>query len=616
MGEPLSTNEVVRRLQEAKPPATDSFTYLALLDQHMTSELLPELLDILQDAELTKLIGWDLVDMLIDVPGSEECLETVARLGNPREVILKVLEVLEKTSVEGEDELHGRPDAERGAEIPEANESRADAPTSSSKFITLLGMLGILHKRLKVRYPSRFLHTTLQTVHRCYIPTRERTAALISFVRSVSGSARPPLPSRKSSTTLSNPFEATDPSKNAPDPEAEAEDPIEADLMVRLLQSFMTCVFESFVNSNEIGWASRLVEFYNPSKIVPGRKTVMQSFRDDPDLLARDALLGQLAALAGDLGLASYKSNKIAELCAAPIQPDPMAVEPDSEKPDLIKLSTTGFWCLTAYWVFASEVFDSDFVKPEMYIFPDLYDIVHRYLGEEDAQAKIIENPGVVESLIVIGSWLYENNHIASPKVENPAFMTFHHYLTLCAVFHQSLHIRNAATTLAGQILHADPDDEDRLKILDDLLENCVFSSLQACAVTWLREEIIAAGSSKSDNVFSSPECIESLQYNLFPNVANLSGADTDELVDFWGENHPFHLQVANFAYFLLAGKDFKHLVPEGMAAAVGERYVKPMLNAAKTLSEKAGSEKIAPPTHHIDVQVFIDRLESLPLEG
>lgn len=298
MGEHLPADEVVRRLQDARPPATDAFTYLALLDQHMSPELLPALLEILQAAELTTLIGWDLVDMLINVPGSEECLETVARLGNPREVILKALEVLEKTAIEEvEDEEGGEFSSDRkDAEGSEEREAISpDAPSASSKFITLLGMLGILHKRLKVRRPSRFLHTTLQAVLQCYTPNREETAAIISFVRAVSIFARPPLPSRKSSTTLETPFQTNDPSKNAPDPEAEAQDPVEEDLMSRLLQSFITCIFEAFVNSNEIGWASRLVEFYNPHKIVPGRKTVMQAFRDDPDLLARDALLGQLA---------------------------------------------------------------------------------------------------------------------------------------------------------------------------------------------------------------------------------------------------------------------------------------------------------------------------------
>src|SRR5262245_59565518 len=86
----------IARLKESRPPTTDTFTYLTIIDKSLSPGVLPTLLDILQDVELTRDIGWDLVEMLIRVPGSEECLGTIARLGNPREVILKVLEVLEK----------------------------------------------------------------------------------------------------------------------------------------------------------------------------------------------------------------------------------------------------------------------------------------------------------------------------------------------------------------------------------------------------------------------------------------------------------------------------------------------------------------------------------------
>src|SRR5687767_4702365 len=93
-----TTEEIIQRLKESKPPATDSFTYLTIVEKSLSPEILPALRDILDDAALTGEIGWDMVDMLIAVPGSEECLERIARLGNPREVILKVLEVMELAS--------------------------------------------------------------------------------------------------------------------------------------------------------------------------------------------------------------------------------------------------------------------------------------------------------------------------------------------------------------------------------------------------------------------------------------------------------------------------------------------------------------------------------------
>ncbi|KAJ3519949.1 hypothetical protein NM208_g13923 [Fusarium decemcellulare] len=115
----VSVDEAIQRLQESRPPATDAFTYLTIVETNLSPEVLPTLQDILEDAKLTNDIGWDLVEMLISLPDSEACLETIARLGNPREVIIKVLEVLESNS-----------------ESAEAGDASA-----SAKFITLVGIL-------------------------------------------------------------------------------------------------------------------------------------------------------------------------------------------------------------------------------------------------------------------------------------------------------------------------------------------------------------------------------------------------------------------------------------------------------------------------------------------
>lgn len=270
-----TTEDVAERLRESKPPATDRFTYLTIIDKSLSPEILPALQEILEDVELTSDIGWDLVEMLITVRGSEDCLESIARLGNPREVILKVLQVMDTTAGEGENGAEG-----------------------NKAFVTLCGMLGILHKRLQVKAPSRFLHTTLDTVYRSYDPTSaEATAAVIALVRSMSGQKRPPLPTRQSSTRLDTPFQESDPSRSAPDPEANKSDQLnddEPEVMQLLLQSFITCVIEAYVNSNSLEWASRLLEYTYPERIVPGRKTMMQAFKEVEELQARDALVGQL----------------------------------------------------------------------------------------------------------------------------------------------------------------------------------------------------------------------------------------------------------------------------------------------------------------------------------
>lgn len=264
----------------------DRFTYLTILQFHVKSpEILPTLNEVLEgDAQLTQDIGWDLVQMLLAIHGSETCLETVARLGNPREVIIKVMEA-----------LGGLGEAAADEDATSAVEGAPEPPHDvTEKFITLLGMLAILHRRIKTRYPSRFLGSSLVKVYEAYQPTPEMTASVINLVRSLSGRKRPPLPTRKSSINVANPDENGDISKDAPDPEAEQEDPTEQEMKQRLLQSFVTCVLQRYINANAMQWSARLLEKYTPGKNIPGKKTLAQIYTDDETLHQRDAVVGQL----------------------------------------------------------------------------------------------------------------------------------------------------------------------------------------------------------------------------------------------------------------------------------------------------------------------------------
>lgn len=278
--------ELSESIQAIKEGAKeDRFTYLTILQYHVTSpEILPTLNEVLdQDAELTQEIGWDLVQMLLGIEGSGACLETVARLGNPREVVIKVMEALEGLAVAWNEVIV---DVDEPGVVPDSN--------IPAKFITLLGMLAILHRRIETKYPSRFLGPSLVKVFEAYQPTPEMTASVINLVYSLSGRKRPPLPTRKSSINVANPDQDGDASKNAPDPEAEQEDPKEDAMQRKLLQSFVTSILQRYANAHDMLWSPRLLEVYNPKKVVPGRKTITEAFRQDEDLQQRDGVIGQL----------------------------------------------------------------------------------------------------------------------------------------------------------------------------------------------------------------------------------------------------------------------------------------------------------------------------------
>ncbi|MCV5111541.1 hypothetical protein OFM52_30260, partial [Escherichia coli] len=90
--------------------------------------------------------------------------------GSPREVILKLLETLHLLSADD-----GYPSDDES----EAGETNGEKSVPfKQKFITLVNMLSILHKRIKTKYPSRFLATSLQTIYNTYRPNHEMTAAV------------------------------------------------------------------------------------------------------------------------------------------------------------------------------------------------------------------------------------------------------------------------------------------------------------------------------------------------------------------------------------------------------------------------------------------------------
>lgn len=103
-------------LVAALPPVSDYITYLTIVEYNLTPENLPVLQEVLKDEKLTTNIGWDLVHLLVPhLPDSEGCLREIARLGNPREVILKVTESLRLIDYESiEEDEDDDEDSEEG----------------------------------------------------------------------------------------------------------------------------------------------------------------------------------------------------------------------------------------------------------------------------------------------------------------------------------------------------------------------------------------------------------------------------------------------------------------------------------------------------------------------
>ncbi|TVY39338.1 hypothetical protein LOCC1_G005103, partial [Lachnellula occidentalis] len=582
----------IKAITESLPPATDYLTYLTILESHLSPDILPALNDILQDAELTQNIGWDLIHLLLPLPGAEKCLSSIARLGNPREVVLKVTESLHILDLDAVEEGHGVQDEDDKAAKEEDNtageegkientEKSTPEPTNVDKFCVLVNLLAILHPRIKTKYPSRFLSTSLMSILAAFRPSNQATLAVIAFVHTISGKKRPPLPGRQSSLNLSiTATNASGSDPSAPDPEAhEDADPQEGAIQTKLLQSFVTHILQDYANTNSLEWAARLQELFDPTKVVAGKKSLGESFREEPALQERDTLVGQLVALARDLGMSDYT-----DLFDAIYKSDDETGDDDEENeeanyptsPADIPLSKPGSLFLISCYVFASILFESKSPPPTLSIFPDHAKLVKQFIGTDGPANIGNENSGVIDAILALGLWLEHNNNFVSGPLEDDDFLQHLQSLSLLSANTPSPTLRYAAHVLTSTILHAHPVDRLRLTFITDTLEHCPYENLKASAVSWLKEEIMTAHERNSENLFASTVALSAAQPYLFPDTSELGSATAEELIHILGQSFSFHMAVLNFVFFI-SGENYAHTVPSGMLSVVEEIYLGPL---------------------------------------
>jgi hypothetical protein len=606
----------IKAITESLPPASDYLTYLTILESHLSPEILPTLNDILQDTQLTQNIGWDLIHLLLPMRGGEQCLTTIARLGNPREVVLKVTESLQNLDLDS---------AGNATEEDPHDDAVKRDPTDVDRFCTLINLLSILHPRIKTKYPSRFLSTSLMSILSAFRPTNQATLAVISFVHTISGKKRPPLPGRKSS--LKVPTASPDDAQadaSAPDPEAQEEDPQEAAIQNKLLQSFVTYVLEDYINHNSLEWAARLQESYEPGKVLSG-KSLSEAFKGDPVLVTRDTIAGQLVvcclahewhfdaniwqALTRDLGLTEYSAlfEAIYKTESQPSEDDSDENYPSS--PGDIPLSQAGSLFLMTSFIFASVLFESKYPQPSMTLFPDHAKLVSHFIGTGGPQLIGSEENGVIDAILAIGLWLENINKFVAGPLEDEDYLQHLQTLSLLSANTPSPSLRYAAHVLTSSILHAHPVDRVRLTFITDTLEHCPYEALKASAVSWLKEEIITAHDRKSENVFASTAALSASQPYLFPSTSDLEDVRDEELVQELAQAFPFHMAVVNFLYFL-AGKQYSHVVPPGMMMIVEEIYLGPLRSAAEKAVAALGSGSLDTALGHVgDVKIELQLL-------
>ncbi|MCJ1311200.1 hypothetical protein MMC25_004871 [Agyrium rufum] len=658
----------------ALPPATDYLTYLTILDYNLTKDQLPTLHRLLQDTTLTTNIGWDLVHLLLPLlPESRECLEDVARLGNPREVILKVTELVEEIGrdVEGETKAEVEEDSDDGGEDEDDESGEEDSNTviryrarlirarlALSRhvlhFTTLISLLSILHPRIKTKYPSRFLATSLTAILPAYgqMVMRETTLAVLNLIGRLWEGRKPPLPPRGGSVSGLNGDgaerggEKKAPSAvSAPDPEAGTDGVGEGEgaLQVKLLQAFLTHIVELWVESQRImpreagkvgeapeadvgmGWSVRDWERKFPHKIVPGRKTLTERFKLEDRLVERDEMMGRMTALAKQLRLTPEFLQK--ELTLEKLEkPAPSGDDLPSSSSD-VPLSENGSLYLLAALLYNETPSDA----PSLKTFPTLLlrpSQVNDRFGW-DRPITIPFSQAWHDSVLYIGRRALDSHQYPDqmiPKSQNKAddeetvqlmFLLYLGELTFIAACNPSSDLRYQAHLLIIDIGRWFLNGESQAKFLHSVLENPRADNLCVSGIAWFKAIIspprriikprrlnaAATAASPDDRTITlelvtGHEPITSISPLVFPHIQEYPEVE-HMLADV-----PFLLASLNFLYLISSTpnyyNDFALVLWQGDGKSVRDRFLAPLLGETRRFlrvlneagEDSAGEEK------------------------
>lgn len=379
------------------------------------------------------------------------------------------------------------------------------SPLPVLKFEVLLDLLATLHRRVKTKYPSRFLSTSLQAAlvafNRATTHIDELTLSALKFVKTISGTKRPHLPPRRSSGNLLR----TRTNQSEPDPEAQAEAPNndETTLVNRLLQSFITHILEDYVlslTSDEdvpgLSWSSRLMEKYEPRRIPnkPGYRKYADRFAEDEDLTGRTAILGQVVALTQDLGLKT--EDLLRTVLDAEIEKRGIPGtedEPPASAED-IPLSRTGSLLLLTARRVKHELYAAtkEDELSSLSIFPEHATILSNFVGALGPQTVGLEPEALLDTILAQALIAIEKNNIGEPK-DDESFAQYLQTLSLISANTPSPNLRGHAHYLTTTVLRSHPHDLVRLTFIRDTLEHCPYENLKASAVSWLKGETLEA---------------------------------------------------------------------------------------------------------------------------
>lgn len=544
-------------LVAALPPNTDYITYLTLLEYQLTPKNLSTLNRLLQedDGTLASEIGWDLLKLVLPIlrvepKKAQECMDIIARRGNPREVIVRVSEELENLGLHdsdgeadptestqniptfageaphvhlGEMTLTGMPPSEAPRPVSQHSEQHfPDATIEELKLQSLLSMLSSLHLRIKTHYPSRFLATSLPaalSAYRRLSMSTESTLAFLSTLNKLSVKTRPNLPPRIPTADLLKmstiPESATISSAPLPDPESKSETTPPQQTMPaneqainqRLIQAVLLEILEEYTAASSEAQpplAARLRARYEPQSLSRDRMAELDALVKTSQAQAADSLRNQFIQVSRNLKI-DFEAEALKLF-------EPPTEDPETEEeheyptsPSQIPFPATGLLLLHC----AQYYTQAESAPPRAENTPSAADAnttLQLMITQYTRDARLRQSGPALDHLL---SLLYAFFCIPTTKsstsktIDQTILLSTFTLLKDIFTSNPDPDLRDNAQHIACHLVHANFLPPARLIILKDLLKPSETSPispgpihpsqsgpLKALAVSWLKDEI------------------------------------------------------------------------------------------------------------------------------
>lgn len=206
-----------------------------------------------------------------------------------------------------------------------------------------------------------------------------------------------------------------------------------------------------------------------------------------------------------------------------------------------------------------------------------------------------------IDAILCLGFMAHDEQRVGQPQKDED-FNEYLQRLSLLSANTPSPTLRYHAHILTSSVLHSHPSDLVRLAFIRDTLEHCPYENLNACAVGWLKDEILAANNhrvehSKKPSVFATPVAIDTTAPYIFPDlVQTLKPPLTPESRSALKLNFSFYLASLNFYYLLLSSQNIRDaldVVSLHKKHDVSRRFLAPLRMVGKQDLDMPESESL-----------------------